>query len=167
MSHRHHSLFAEPETLSHCQNRFPDPICLRRVAERSVWPNVQTVLRYRSELVAAVRHRCPDVNAGCRDAELTAAAKDVYNVTWDGKTLLPATGPNRPRLASFAVLRPRNRTEQQPVFLVFYIILLTEIDLHTVWNCIWINVTLMFNQLLLDELLKIKLQFNYAKNNIE
>jgi len=38
---------------------------------------------YPTDLVAAVRHRYPDVNAGRRDAEFTAAAKDAYNVTWE------------------------------------------------------------------------------------
>lgn len=50
---------------------------------------------YPADLLAVVRQRFPDVNAGRRDAEFAAAGTKVHNVSWNELAL--AKWPNPPK----------------------------------------------------------------------
>ena len=68
--------------------------------------------------VAAARHRYPDVNPVRRDAEFTAAAKDIFNVTWEH--IADSKWPKPVKACKLCNVRAKNRTEKQTVFLVFF-----------------------------------------------
>ena len=66
-----------------------------------------TTYVFLADLVAAVRHRYPDVNDGRRDVEFTATAMKVYNVTWED--IVSSNWPKPPKackLCSVSTKKP-------------------------------------------------------------